>query len=365
MDNYNSNPTMENVTFNGNSATNHGGGMNNWSNSNPTMTNVTFINNASAYQGGGLYNRFTNPTLTNVTFKDNSSDAGGGMYNWYSDNPRLTNVTFSGNTTWVGGGIYNNNSNPILTNATFKSNVADLDGGGIYNNNSDPTIYNTIFWGNTATRNGAQVYNLFSTPIMADSVVDGGCPTNSNCTNIITSDPVLGVPGNYGGYTQTTPLLPGSSAIDTGNNNYCPSTDQRGVARPQGTSCDIGAFELEVANPTIAVSIDVKPGSDTNPINPKSKGKIPVAILSMPDFDAPSMVDVSSLTFGKHGNEESLVFCNQEGEDVNGDGLLDLVCHFDNQLTLLNNPKSSFGYLEGNTMDGTPLEGSDTITILN
>jgi len=115
----------------------------------------------------------------------------------------------------------------------------------------------------------------------------------------------------------------------------------------------------------IDVNIDIKPGSDTNPINPKSKGKIPVAILSTPDFDAPSMIDVSSLTFGKHGSEESLVFCNEEGEDVNGDGLLDLVCHFDNQLTLLNNPKSSFGYLEGNTMDGTPLEGSDTITILN
>ncbi len=48
----------------------------------------------------------------------------------------------------------------------------------------------------------------------------------------------------------------------------------------------------------IPVTIDIKPGSDPNSINPKSKGKIPVAILSTQDFDAPQMVDKDSLTFG-------------------------------------------------------------------
>ena len=56
-------------------------------------------------------------------------------------------------------------------------------------------------------------------------------------------DAKLGTLGNYGGHTQTIPLLPGSPAIDAG---ACPAgvtTDQRGIARPQGASCDSGAFE--------------------------------------------------------------------------------------------------------------------------
>jgi hypothetical protein len=59
----------------------------------------------------------------------------------------------------------------------------------------------------------------------------------------------------------------------------------------------------------------------------KNKGKIPVAILSTPSFDATEEVDRSSLTFGSTGNEQSLHFCNQE--EVNKDGLLDLICLFD------------------------------------
>ena len=73
--------------------------------------------------------------------------------------------------------------------------------------------------------------------------MQGGCPAGSTCTNIITTDPLLGTLGNYGGFTQTIPLLAGSSAIDTGNDAVCPATDQRGVTRPQGAHCDIGAYE--------------------------------------------------------------------------------------------------------------------------
>ena len=80
----------------------------------------------------------------------------------------------------------------------------------------------------------------------------------------------------------------------------------------------------------LAINIDIKPGSKIAPINPKSKGKIPVAILSSPSFNAMS-VDPGSLTFGRTGMEESLHKCGASGEDVNHDGLLDLVCHFNNQ----------------------------------
>jgi pimeloyl-ACP methyl ester carboxylesterase len=110
------------------------------------------------------------------------------------------------------------------------------------------------------------------------------------------------------------------------------------------------------------IRIDIKPGSPTNPINLQSSGTIPVAIMSSPTFDAPSQVGVSSLTFGRTGTELSLAFCNQDGEDVNGDGLLDLVCHF-------NAPKTDFtvgdtqGVLKGKTLAEVPFVGTGPVRI--
>jgi predicted outer membrane repeat protein len=183
----------------------------------------------------------------NVANVMDSAVVGGGMYNYLSSNPTLTNVTFTNNsaTTLRGGGMYNYQSSPTLTNVTFSSNSAFTTGGGMYNEvGSNPQIRNTIFWGNTAT-SGAQIYNTGSAPVVSDSVVQDGY---AGGTNIITTDPMLGALGNYGGSTQTIPLLSGSSAIDTGNDAICPATDQRGVIRPQGAHCDIGSYEFNVYN---------------------------------------------------------------------------------------------------------------------
>jgi hypothetical protein len=68
--------------------------------------------------------------------------------------------------------------------------------------------------------------------------------TNGANANLIGSDPNLGPLADNGGATQTHALLSGSPAIDAGDNSTCPATDQRGVARPQGSACDIGAYEL-------------------------------------------------------------------------------------------------------------------------
>jgi hypothetical protein len=243
MGNHSSSPTLTNVTFNGNFTTlsnGKGGGMANSSSSNPTLTNVNFYGNASDY-GGGMNNAASSPTLTNVTFRENGMRYGGGVYNDNSS-PTLTNVTFFGNVSSSGGGMFNANSSPTLTNVTFCENEADYYGGGMYNEtSSSPAIRNTIFWGNTAVEDGAQIYNTTVPPAVSDCVVQGGYGFG---TNIITTDPLLAAPGNYGGFTQTIPLLSGSSAIDTGNDAVCPSSDQRGVGRPQGAHCDIGAFEF-------------------------------------------------------------------------------------------------------------------------
>ena len=262
MVNSQSSPTLTNVIFNGNSTTNDdGGGMNNLYNGNPILTNVTFIGN-SAKNGGGMYNLASNPTLTNVTFSGNSAQNGGGMEN-ASSSPTLINVTFVGNTAQNnGGGMFNLSSttHPILTNVTFSNNSAK-NGGGMYNAIiAQPQIRNTIFWGNTATIAGAQIYNTTGTnpgtPTINDSIVQNGCPAGGICTNVISTDPMLGTLGNYGGFTQTVPLLAGSSAIDAGDNTNCPASDQRGDTRPfdgdgNGSAiCDMGAYEVQTVMPT-------------------------------------------------------------------------------------------------------------------
>ena len=121
---------------------------------------------------------------------------------------------------------------------------------------------------------------------------------------------------------------------------------------------------FNVENSPTEVTIDIKPGSQTNPINPRSSGKIPVAILSTPDFNAPSEVDRASLTFGSTGNEHSLVSCNKKGTDVNGDGLKDLMCHFKTKLAGFKFGDTE-GILKGQTLGGVPIEGRDVVRVLN
>ncbi len=114
----------------------------------------------------------------------------------------------------------------------------------------------------------------------------------------------------------------------------------------------------------ITVGIDIEPGTFPNVINLKSKGKIPVAILSSATFDALTQVDKTSLAFGHTGNEPSLAFCNPGGEDVNGDGLPDLICHFETQLTGFQMGDTS-GVLTGKDINGNLLSGTDSVQIVS
>lgn len=242
----NSNPVLTRVTFANNSAT-YGGGMFDGDNS-PALTDVTFKDNTATVGGGGLYSG-RNPTLTNVTFSGNSASAsgtnsfGGGMA-IDGGSPTLTNVTFTFNTTsGYGGGIWNSSSTAHLKNVTVSANTATQWGGGMYNDNSsNPTVEDSIFWGDNST----EVINTISTSGFTDSIVQGGCPFKSACTDVIDADPALGPLQNNGGFTETSALGAGSAAIDAGAfNSTCAPTDQRGVTRPQGPRCDIGAYEVQ------------------------------------------------------------------------------------------------------------------------
>jgi hypothetical protein len=119
---------------------------------------------------------------------------------------------------------------------------------------------------------------------------------------------------------------------------------------------------ITIAPPYIT-GLDIKPGSFPNSINRKSKGKIPVAILSTSEFNAPEELDQSTLTFGYTGDEQSLAFCNLGSEDVNGDGFGDLICHFYTELTGFRCGDIE-GVLKGRTIQGMPIESRDSIHIV-
>jgi len=113
--------------------------------------------------------------------------------------------------------------------------------------------------------------------------------------------------------------------------------------------------------PSLTVAIDIIPYS----VNPTSKGKIEVAILSTPDFDAPSQVDKNSLTFGLTGNEQSLAFCNSRLKDDNQNGLRNaLICYFYTQTAGFQfQCGNTVGILKGKTVDNVPIQGSDSVRI--
>jgi hypothetical protein len=121
-----------------------------------------------------------------------------------------------------------------------------------------------------------------------------------------------------------------------------------------------GGTAQAVLGSTTNVSIDIKPGSAINSINPDSMGKIAVAIWSTPVFNAPLMVEQNSLKFGETGNEVSLAFCTVE--DVDGDGLPDLVAHFYTQATGFQSADTQ-GNLSGFTKTGIPISGSDAVRL--
>ncbi|MGA9333555.1 MAG: choice-of-anchor Q domain-containing protein, partial [Rudaea sp.] len=279
-----SSPVLNNVTFNGNSATNFAGAMYNDGTqgaSSPTLNNVTFSGNIAGTFGGAMYFDGAygsgGPILNDVTFSANTSSSGGGaMYsscNTGNCSPMLSNVTFSGNTAGTFGGAmfnegYNGILTPILNNVTFSGNSANLYGGAIFNSasgsstgNASPTLSNVILWGDSLPIGavGPEIYNDpgagIANPGIDHSVVQGSGGSVSWDTTLgtdgggnIDADPMLGALADNGGATLTRSPGVGSSAIDTGDDGVCGNpqvhgVDQRGVTRPQGAHCDIGAVE--------------------------------------------------------------------------------------------------------------------------
>ncbi len=247
-----------------------------------TVTNSTFFgNHADSDGGGGIYNSGGILTVTNSTFAASSATAGGGIYS-SGGTLTVTNSTFAANHADSGGGIWIYGSTPTVTNSTFAGNTARY-GGGIDDESGTLTAINTLIAGNTVSGgNGPDAVASFSAGsknnllgIIDNNTIGITNGVNGNLVGTTASpinpllDTTLRDNGTTNG-TQTLALLPGSPAINAGDIATCTNTngtapvagkDQRGITRPQGTACDIGAFEyvgaaMTATTTTLASSVN-------------------------------------------------------------------------------------------------------------
>lgn len=255
--------------------------------------NVNFkgvaILNGSGTVGGAIRTGGTLPSTTSLTLTDcavsgsSSVGNGGGIDHSADGTLTLTRVTISGcragggvgGSNGSGGGVHANGGALTATNCTFTSSSAASQGGGvrvgvgksatflnctlvqngsfgsggggITNDGGSVTLKNTLLAFNYAF-NGVE----FVSGNYSGSGTSQGHNLSSDTTAVFLTaagdinnvDPRLAPLANYGGPTETHALLGNSPAIDAGDNNGAPATDQRGVVRPQGSAVDIGAFEL-------------------------------------------------------------------------------------------------------------------------
>jgi predicted outer membrane repeat protein len=288
-----SRPTLTEVTFHGNVAINGGGAISSGGGmltleraifsenvaqkeeggaisnfSTLLLTDVAFIKNTAGATGGAINNLNGAMTMTKVTFSQNQAGSwGGGAIYSTQGSLKLTNGTFGGNQGYNGGALYLYRGEQNLNNVTFHGNVIDPQGqgGAIYYYGSLLAITNSILWGDAV--NEISLWGA-TFPAITDSVVQGGCPPDLICTNILTGGPNLGPLQDNGGFTPTNAIHSGSAAIDSGGAHAaCAAADQRGVARPQdgdgngGAICDIGAYEAFIAPPTDWLYLPLVTGS--------------------------------------------------------------------------------------------------------
>ncbi|MEI2608159.1 MAG: choice-of-anchor Q domain-containing protein [Candidatus Promineifilaceae bacterium] len=233
--------------------------------------NRSLISSNTAAYGGGIMNDQGTLTINQTTITDNGVlNDGGGIRSNASNLPATLNVynsTISGNRGFYrGGGILVYTAGPSATahstatliNTTVtnnRSNVSGVSYGGML-----------MVWDNDG---GAAIARItLQNSLIADPSVTVNCVTHlggqivSNNNNLDSGNTCalaqpndiangtanLGVLQDNGGPTFTQALLSGSQAIDAGNNAACAAAsinnvDQRGVSRPQNSTCDIGAYE--------------------------------------------------------------------------------------------------------------------------
>lgn len=230
--------------------------------------------------GGGIYNGDgATLELIDSTVSDNVStnQPGGGVYGFFNSTVTITRSTISGNLSGDVAGGLRSLGDVVVVNSTFSGNTSTAwHGGAVFATDGSVSISNSTIVDNRAPAGtaGGLMVATFGAPVavsIADNVIADngsfncqieGAPTAAVLTSLggnvvsdascapVAADVIVGAGGagvtelaDHGGPTSTHSLLAGSAAIDAAV-GACPATDQRGVARPQGTACDAGAVEL-------------------------------------------------------------------------------------------------------------------------
>lgn len=186
--------------------------------------------------GGGISHGGGKLTLIDSSVLSNSAgDDGGGIS---GADVTLVNVTAAGNS--ASGYLFPTDaqcsiSADLIVNSTIVHNTGGICGTAPEVHNSILALNeNALYWRENCPGSGVDgSYNLIS---------DDSCGFTGP-GNLHNTDPRLADRNYYGGPTATYALLADSPAIDAADASQCPAEDQRGVSRPQGRGCDIGAFE--------------------------------------------------------------------------------------------------------------------------
>jgi hypothetical protein len=283
---------FRNITITGGSSAANGGGIAT-AGGDVSLTNSSVTGNSGGAGGGIAANSGGTVGLTNSTVSNNSASAGGGGI--LASAVGMTNSTVSGNTAGanLGGGIEVPGSGLVsLTNSTVSGNTAGTEGGGVVA--FDVTLVYSTVAGNSAPQGANLDIRSLDTLTAFGSVValpaggGGNCffeqgqSTTSNGSNWDDDascgfgagpgdhsnggDPLLGALANNGGSTQTQLPQPGSPLIDAIPVASCQAdgasgitADQRGVTRPQGSGCDIGAVEVAPVTPPVVTPAPATP----------------------------------------------------------------------------------------------------------
>jgi uncharacterized repeat protein (TIGR01451 family) len=268
-----------------------------------TVESSTISGNSTSNDSGGIRNEGTG-TIKRSTISGNSAgiDFGGGITN--GGTLTVENSTISGNTvvsSGSGGGIWSGQSAVLaVVSSTISKNSAFI-AGGIDNYAGSVTAKNTIFAGNT----GASP-NCFFVSDGGYNLDDGSsCNFDSANHSLSNVDPLLDPAGlqDHGGPTQTIALEPGSPAIDAIPSavNGCGTTittDQRGISRPQGSGCDIGALEFVQPGADLAIAKSGEP----NPVLSGNRLTYTLTVTNNGPQDATGVTVTDALPDSLHFN---------------------------------------------------------------
>jgi hypothetical protein len=228
------------------------------------LANVTIDRNdalGADIGGGGLFNLDGATTITESTLSGNNVGAGtggGGAIASQRGSVDLSNVTISGNSAPIGGAIYNVADATPGTMSGNNSTITDstATNGAVHNAGGNITFLNSIVAGNDAANCSVEAGSfIISTGHNLSS--DASC-SFAAAGDLNDTEAQLGPLQDNGGPTFTHALLDTSPAIDAGDDALCAATDQRGMDRPEGAHCDIGAYER--ALPLVQGNVDCEIG---------------------------------------------------------------------------------------------------------